>query len=195
MEKSISISRKDLWPILVIGVTLGATALQLHAQGRLWICACGRVDLWAGDIWSSDNSQHIFDPYSFTHVLHGVMFFWLLYFIPKLPFSWKLVLALMIESAWEVVENAPFIINRYREGTIALGYEGDTVVNSMADIVLCAVGFALVKWMGVKWSIVFFVVVELILVLWIRDSLILNIIMLIYPLEGLRVWQAGLNGG
>ncbi|MCB0036590.1 MAG: DUF2585 family protein [Anaerolineales bacterium] len=188
----MSIERKKLWPILLIAAVLGITALQLHAQGRLWICACGRVDFWSGDIWSSDNSQHIFDPYSFTHLLHGVAFFWLLNWLLKnMPLNWRLLIALVIESVWEVVENAPFIINRYREGALALGYEGDTVVNSISDILLCAVGFLLVHYIGVKRSVIFFVAVELFLILWIRDSLILNIIMLIYPIDALGAWQAG----
>ncbi len=158
----------------------------------MWICACGRVDLWSGDIWSSDNSQHLLDPYSFTHVLHGVAFFWLLsWLLPKLTIHWRLCLATALESAWEVLENAPLIINRYREGTLALGYEGDTVVNSMGDIVLCGIGFLLVPHLGIRRSVVFFVVVELILMLWIRDGLMLNVIMLIYPIEGIKAWQIG----
>lgn len=140
------IKRNQLISWLATLALLVVTTLLLRSQGRLWICACGRVLLWAGDIWSSDNSQHLLDPYSFTHVLHGFVFFWLVAWLaPKLAPGWQFWLALLIEAAWEVAENSAAVIDRYRETTIALGYNGDTVINSLADIVLCGVGFWLAR--------------------------------------------------
>jgi hypothetical protein len=173
-------------------IVLLLTVFLLRSQGRLWICACGRVYLWAGDVWSSDNSQHLLDPYSFTHVLHGFVFFWLLALIvPRLSLAWRLWLAIAIESVWEIVENSEFIIQRYRETTASLGYEGDTIVNSLGDILMCGLGFWLALQLGFRRSLALFVVTEIVLLFWIRDSLVLNVIMLIYPIEAVRVWQIG----
>ena len=183
---------KRLWPWLVIVAILVVAALQLYNQGRSWLCSCGRLYLWVGDIWSSDNSQHLLDPYSFTHILHGVIFFWLLtLLLPRISVMWRLVLAVSTEALWEIIENTEFIIQRYREATLALGYNGDTIVNSLSDIVLCAIGFGLAFYLGFRRSLVFFVAMEIVLLIWIRDSLILNIIMLIYPLEAIKAWQMG----
>jgi hypothetical protein len=184
--------QKQLWPWLAMVIVLLLTVFLLRSQGRLWICACGRVYLWAGDVWSSDNSQHLLDPYSFTHVLHGFVFFWLLALIvPRLSLAWRLWLAIAIESVWEIVENSEFIIQRYRETTASLGYEGDTIVNSLGDILMCGLGFWLALQLGFRRSLALFVVTEIVLLFWIRDSLVLNVIMLIYPIEAVRVWQIG----
>ena len=180
---------------LSLGISISAillTAWLLWMQGRSLICTCGKVYLWVGDIWSSDNSQHIFDPYSFTHILHGFMFFWILIAIaPKLKENWRLTIALLAESTWELAENSNFIINRYRESTLALGYQGDTVINSISDILLCALGFLAVRYLGVRKSIAVFIIVETILLIWIRDNLTLNIIMLIHPIDAIKQWQMG----
>jgi hypothetical protein len=184
--------RPLLWPALAIFAVLVFAAIELHLQGRLWICTCGKVYLWAGDIWSSGNSQHLFDPYSFTHVLHGFVFLWLIaWSLPRLAPPWQLTLAVTVEALWEVIENSEFIIQRYRETTLALGYNGDTVINSMSDIVLCGLGFVLARRLGFRRSLALFVITELILLFWIKDSLILNVIMLIYPIEGIKAWQVG----
>ncbi len=183
---------KNRWAWLAIAVILALSVWLLHSQSRLWICSCGQVYLWAGDIWSSDNSQHWLDPYSFTHLLHGVVFFWLLaWLLPRLSPMWRLVIALSLESAWEVFENSAFIIDRYREATAALGYNGDTVINSLGDILICGRGFMRAMRLGFRRSLVLFVVTELVLLVWIRDSLILNVVMLIYPIEAIRLWQIG----
>lgn len=185
-------SRRKLWPWLAIAIVLLLTAYQLHSQGRLWVCSCGYLSLWVGDIWSSDNSQHLLDPYSFTHGLHGFVFYWLLaWSLPGLLRVWRLWLAVVIEAVWEVVENSEFIIQRYREATLALGYQGDTIINSLADILLCGLGFVLAYQLGFRRSLVLFVVAEIILLIWIKDSLILNVIMLLYPSEAIKTWQVG----
>lgn len=183
--------RRNLWPWLAIAITLVAVAFQLHYLGRLWQCSCGRFLLWVGDAWSSDTSQHLLDPYSFTHVLHGFVFYWLmLWFAPRLSWSWQLWLAVAAEAVWEVVENSEFVIQRYREAG-ALGYSGDTVVNSLGDIAMCGFGFMLARYLGFIRSLVLFIAVEVVLLFWIRDSLLLNVVMLIYPVEWIQQWQAG----
>ena len=178
-------------PWLAIVVVLAGAAYQLRSQGRLWWCSCDYLLLWSGDAWSSDNSQHLLDPYSLTHVLHGFVLCGLLaLFVPRLPAVWRLLFAVFIEAVWEVVENSEFVIRRYREETAALGYQGDTVVNSLADIVLCGLGFALARRLGFRLTVALFGVTELALAFWIRDGLVLNVVMLIHPVEAIREWQA-----
>lgn len=180
------------WPWAAAVAVLALTAAALRWQGRLWACECGRVLLWTGEAWGDDTSQHLFDPYSFTHVLHGVIFCGLLaLLLPRAPWSWRFVLAIAAEAAWEVFENTRFVIERYREATAALGYTGDTVVNSLGDIAACALGFAAASRLGLARSVIFFVLVEAALLVAIRDSLLLNVVMLIFPLEGIREWQTG----
>lgn len=187
---------RNVWPWLVvaIAVILAATAYQLRNQGRSWLCTCGYFLFWSGDAWSSDNSQHLIDPYTFSHVLHGFAFCGLLAWgLPKLAVSLRFGLAVATEALWEVIENTNFVIQRYREATAALGYQGDTVVNSLGDILACGVGFLIAWHLGLKRTFILFIAIEVFLLLWIRDSLILNIIMLVYPLDGIRKWQtAGL---
>jgi hypothetical protein len=181
---------KNLWPSLAIALVLLSTALLLRAEGRLWICSCGRVLLWAGDTCSSNNSQHFLDPYSFTHVLHGILYFWLIaLLLPRLKSSWQLWLAVTIASLWELFENSDFIIQRYREETAALGYQGDTVVNSLGDILCCVLGFMIARRLGLRRSVLAFVVTEIVLLFWIRDSLLLEILMLVHPIGALKAWQ------
>ena len=178
-------------PWLAIVAVLVVAAYQLRSQGRLWWCSCDYLLLWSGDPWSSDNSQHLLDPYSFTHVLHGFLFCGLIALIaPRLRRAWQLWLAVSMEAAWEVVENSRFVIDRYREETAALGYRGDTVVNSLADILLCGVGFVLARRVGFRLTAALFVATEVALALWIRDNLSLNVLMLLYPIDAVKEWQA-----
>lgn len=178
--------------LLIIPLVITITSIFLYWQGRSLICTCGKVFLWVGDIWSSDNSQHIFDPYSFTHLLHGFLFSWILILLAKkVPYNWQIVIVVVLESLWELVENSNFVINRYRENTLALGYQGDTIINSISDIFACSVGFIIAKYLGFKKSFIVFVIIELILLFWIRDNLTLNIIMLIYPIKEIKQWQMG----
>ncbi|HEY6230450.1 MAG TPA: DUF2585 family protein [Pyrinomonadaceae bacterium] len=183
-------SNHRYWPALAIALSVGATAILLRLEGRLWICACGRVQLWSGQICSANNSQHFLDPYSFTHVLHGFLLFWLIvWLLKRLSGSWQLVLAVAVEGLWEVFENTNFIIERYRSETAALGYNGDTVVNSFGDIVCCLVGFIVARRLGWRWSLVVFAILELVLIVWIKDSLVLEILMLVVPIDAIRSWQ------
>jgi hypothetical protein len=177
---------------LSVGVLLAIVAVQLHAQGRYWICSCGYVLTWSGDIWSANNSQHLLDPYSFTHLLNGLILFWLLvWLVPWMPMSLRLLTALGAEALWEVLENSAFMIERYRQATLALGYTGDTVINSLSDILLCAIGFVIALRVGLRRSLALFVLLEVALTIWIRDSLLLNIIMLIHPVDIIKSWQMG----
>lgn len=163
---------------------------MLRLEGRLWICACGSVKFWIGNTCSSDNSQHFLDPYAFTHVLHGFAFYWLIALvIPHLKPHWQLLLGIALEAAWEIFENTNFVIERYRSATAALGYNGDTVINSIGDILCCLVGFLIARWLGFRRAIVVFVALEVILIFWIRDSLLLEILMLTIPIEAIKAWQ------
>jgi len=178
------------WLWVATAVVFVATALLLRIEGRLWICSCGTVLAWSGRVCSSDNSQHFLDPYSFTHVLHGFLFFWLIaWLLPRMKPAWQLWLAVAVEAAWEVFENTNFIIERYRSETAALGYQGDTVVNSMGDILCCIAGFMIARRLGFRRSLVVFAALELVLIVWIKDSLLLEVLMLVLPVDVIRSWQ------
>jgi hypothetical protein len=188
--RTLTFPGKNFWPWLAIVSAFVATALLLRLEGRLWICACGTFLIWAGKVCSAENSQQLFDPYSFTHVLHGFMFFWLIAWLaPRLRPAWQLSLAIAVEALWEVFENTNFIIERYRSETAALGYSGDTVVNSFGDIFCCLIGFLIAKRLGLRRSLLVFLALEFILILWIRDSLLLEILMLIFPVDAIKAWQ------
>ncbi len=183
-------NKRKLWAWFAIVVVLAVTAIQLRNQGRSWWCSCGQFFLWAGDIWSAHNSQHLFDPYSFTHILHGFVFCGLLACVmPRLQPVWRLWLALSIEALWEAIENSAFVIQRYRETTAALGYQGDTIANSLGDALSCGVGFMIARRLGLRRSLLFFAATEALLLVFIRDSLMLNILMLVYPIEAIKAWQ------
>jgi len=164
----------------------------LNFEGRHWWCPAGDLWPWSWQIWSQHNSQHIVDPYSFTHVLHGVLEYWILGLLfPRLRPAWRLVIAVFIESSWEVAENSAYVIERYREETISLNYFGDSIINSISDIFCCAGGFTVAHKLRFWRSLALFLLTETVLILWIRDSLLINILMLIYPVDAIRQWQMG----
>ena len=180
-------------PWLVTAFVLVGTAYGLQSQGRAWWCSCGYFLLWSGEPASSDTSQHLLAPYSFTPVLHGGVLSGLLApFAALLAPSWRLSLAVALEGVWEIVENSEFVIRRYREGTAALGYEGDAIINALGDMAVCGLGFVLAYHLGARWTLTLFLATEVVLIAWIRDSLLLNVLMLIYPIEAIKAWQMGL---
>ncbi len=169
-----------------------ATLITLKLMDRVWWCECGEAFLWSGDVWSNHNSQHFVDPYSFSHVLHGLIFAWVFYWIAPLrkqAFGWRLSAAVLLEAAWEVFENTPFTINRYREATMALGYAGDSIGNSLGDIACCGLGFIFATGVRWYWSLTVFVVTEIGMLITIRDNLTLNVLMLFWPVEAIKQWQ------
>ena len=180
--------------VAVASLFVGA-ALALGAMGRVVWCEGGQAQLFSADIWSMHNSQHLADPYTLTHVLHGVAFYGLLWLIvgTRLSHAGRFVVTLGVETVWEVFENTPYMIDRYRESTISLDYYGDSIVNSLADIAACGIGYALAAAIPTWASVGGFFAIEALLILWIRDSLLLNILMLIRPLDAVRNWQ--LPGG
>lgn len=183
-------NRRTLASIVVIFAVLLLMGVALWAEGRLLICSCGEFKLWISDTCSSNNSQHLADPYSFTHILHGFLLFWLvLLLFRNIAPAWQLSLALALEAAWEVFENTPFVIDRYRVETAALGYQGDTIVNSYGDLACAWIGFLIARKLGIWKSIVVFLLIELVLVIWIKDGLLLQILMLIFPLQTIKLWQ------
>ncbi len=184
-----------------------AMAGRLHMMGRVWWCDPGvemdaataaasqlesEAYLWSGDVNTRHNSQHLADPYTFSHVLHGVVFAWLFYWIKPLrrqSFAWRFSLGALIEAGWEILENTPLIINRYREATMALGYSGDSIGNSLGDLGSCMLGFIFATCLRWYWSVSLFIATELLMLLAIRDNLSLNVLMLLWPIDAVREWQ------
>jgi hypothetical protein len=176
--------------VVVMVVAAVVMVVWLFLLGRVWWCELGDGAIYVNEAWNSRHtSQHFFDPYSFTHVLHGVLFFWVTGLWKALSMPWRMAMATVAEAGWEVLENTNYVIERYRENTASLDYFGDSIANSVGDLAACIVGFAIAVKFGMWRSLAFFVAVEVLLLLWIRDSLLLNILMLIYPLDGIKVWQ------
>lgn len=177
--------------IAVVAIIAAVAAIQL-AMGRVAMCRCGYVKLWHGVVQSSENSQHISDWYTPSHIIHGLAFYGLLRLVAR---RWSIggraTAATLIEAAWEIVENTPLIIDRYRAATIAFDYFGDSIVNSASDIGAMLLGFAFASRAPVWASIALVIAFELFVAAMIRDNLLLNIIMLLYPIDAIKQWQSG----
>jgi hypothetical protein len=176
-------------------IFLALFAVSLYWMGQPLICECGFVKFWHGPtVITSENSQHISDWYTFSHIIHGFAFYWVVWLLGRKR-GWTLgflfLLALLTEMAWELFENTDFIINRYRAVTISYDYFGDSVINSMGDVLAMVLGFFIAYRAPIWLTIVLLIAMEAFVGYWIRDNLLLNIVMLLYPFETILEWQRG----
>ena len=186
---------RDLRPWLVTLLILAVFALWLAVQGQPLLAASGRVLLWYDDPSGPEGSQHLFDWYSPSHVIHGVLFYAGLWWLARrVPVGWRFVAAVVVECAWELVENSPVVIDRYRSVTVSKDYFGDSVLNSVTDVVCMMLGFWFARRLPVWASVALVVAFEAFTTWMIRDGLALNVLMLLWPVEAVRDWQAGTAG-
>ena len=181
-------SRKAVVPAVLIFATAAAILLWM---GRNPICTCGTVDLWVGSRDSPKTSQMLADWYSLSHIVHGLLFYGALWLVVRRwPVEWRFLIALIVESTWEIVENTPLVIDRYRATTAALGYNGDSVINSLSDITMMCIGFLLARKLPVRAAIILLIVLEIVPLFVIRDNLTLNVWTLLSPNAAVQAWQA-----
>src|SRR3989344_797610 len=180
------------WTIIgILAILLITGGIELY-MGRLPFGPDGRFGWWEPSVWSSENSQRVTDAYTFSHLIHGMLFYAFLWLVArKMPLRYRLLIAMLMEAGWEILENSPIIINRYREVTISLGYVGDSVLNSLSDIIMVAIGFVF-SWRAPVWaSVLAIIAMEIGTLLWVRDNLTLNVVMLAHPIDAIRLWQMG----
>ena len=179
-------------PLLIFAVVLAGSASILWAMGRPPICTCGSVELWVGAADSPKTSQMLADWYSPSHIIHGILFYAGLWLVARgASVEWRLVFATLVEAAWELIENTPWAIQHYREATIAIGYTGDSILNTMSDIAMMVLGFLLARRLPAWTSVAIVVALELAALAAIRDNLTLNVWMFLAPNEAVKAWQAG----
>jgi hypothetical protein len=184
------VKRHRLVAASVVVIATITAAIEVW-MGRLPLGPDGRFGWWEGNIWSNEQSQRFADPYALSHLVHGFLFYGVLRLAARrVPVRYRFVGAVLLEAAWEVLENSPLIIDRYRAVTISLGYVGDSVLNSMSDLLMASLGFLLAARLPVKVSVALVLAMEIGAALWVRDNLTLNVIMLIHPLDAIRAWQA-----
>jgi hypothetical protein len=182
-------TRRSTWTYAITIVS--AAVLVLLEMGRTPFCKCGIITLWSSDVNSNQQSQQLMDPYAFTHIIHGTILYGLLWLVfgKRVPAASRFLLAVALESGWEILENTDFVINRYREATISLDYYGDSIFNSVGDILAMMFGFWLALKLPARITVFTVLAIDLALLFLIRDSLAVNIIMLIHPIEAIRQWQ------
>ena len=177
--------------LVVLGIMV-AQALVLRLMGRVWICSCGTVRLWVGDIWSPELSQQLFDWYTPSHIVHGILFYGVLRLVlPRAPVLVRLAIAAGIEGAWEIAENSPWVIEAYRQQALAAGYTGDSILNSLLDMVSMMTGFAVARLLPWKATVALVLVLEIGAAVVVRDNLTLNILNFVHRFPGIEAWQKG----
>jgi len=182
--------KRHPWVAVSVVAIAGVTAAIELWMGRLPFGPDGRFGWWEGNIWSSEQSQRFADPYAFSHLVHGFLFYGLLWLAARrVPAHYRFVGAVLLEAGWEILENSPLIIDRYRAVTISLGYVGDSILNSMSDLLMASLGFLLAARLPMKVSVALVLAMEIGAALWVRDNLTLNVIMLVHPLDAIRAWQ------
>lgn len=182
-------SPRAAW-IVVIGIML-LQATVLRAMGRVWLCTCGTVRLWVGDIWSSEMSQQMFDWYTASHIVHGILFYGLLHLLARrLPVVTRLAIAVGIEAAWEMAENSPWVIEAYRKQALAVGYEGDSILNSLSDTLSMMAGFAIARFLPWKATVALVLALEIGVGYLVHDNLTLNILNFIHRFPAIEAWQS-----
>ena len=191
MTSILDFLHRQRWVIGGFIAIMAVTAGIEYGFGRSPLGPDGRFGWWDNNIWGSENSQRVADVYSFSHIIHGMLFYGCLWlFARELPVRYRFLIAVFLEAGWELLENSPIIINRYREATIAQGYVGDSILNSSCDVLMAVLGFWLANRLKLRVTIVLILVMELGCLLWVRDNLTLNILMLIHPFESIKAWQA-----
>jgi len=194
MTANAQASKPQRWGLgaLIVLAILAIQAFWLYLDGRIPMCECGTIKLWSGSLMS-ENSQHISDWYTLSHIIHGFLFYWLLTIIaPKAPLGLRLAMAVGVEAVWELVENSNFIIERYRANTSSVDYFGDSIVNSVSDTIAALIGFLLAAKLPTKITVAIALFFEILALIIIRDNLTLNVIMLLHPFEFIKQWQTGL---
>ncbi|MFB2551332.1 DUF2585 domain-containing protein [Ensifer soli] len=186
----------DRRAVVFLASCLAVLLLQILVErlmGRVWICECGTVKLWEGAVRSSGNSQHLSDWYTPSHIIHGFLLYGLGHLLmPRQPLAAKLLLATVVETAWEILENTPRVIDRYRAATVSLDYYGDSILNSTMDTLFMAAGVLFAARMPVAVTITLAVFFELLTGWIIRDNLTLNVLMLVWPLDAVKAWQGAI---
>lgn len=194
MRQALDVMAKH-WVWLVLAL-VGVQIVTLVLMGQPWICPCGDIKLWASARIVGESSQHIADWYTPSHVLHGVLFYWLIWWVSgkrgwNLSVGVRLMLAVLLEVSWEIAENTPFVIDHYRTATAAVDYAGDTIINSFFDTIWMALGFGMAWKLRVKWVIAIAVIFELVALIAVRDNLFLNVMTFLWPMESVVDWQSG----
>ncbi len=182
--------------VVIIGllIVMAITGLIEYLSHRSILGPDGMFGWWDGNIWGSENSQRVADAYTFSHIIHGMLFYAFLWLVARrVPAKYRFILAVIMEAAWELLENSPIIIDRYRAATIAQGYVGDSILNSVSDIMMAGIGFVIARYSKVWVTVALIIAMEVGCLIWIRDNLTLNVVMLVHPIEALKTWQSALK--